>query len=61
MVSDFSWLMFIKDTYPISTISLVVFFSAFLKASLVNMFVLRQQNKRIEYLEKQFYERINKG
>lgn len=51
-MTDISIWEFIKDTYPISTITLIVFFSAFIKVFIVCSVILRFQERRIQLLEK---------
>ena len=52
MMGEFTIFEFIKDTFPISSITLIVFFSAFIKVFAVCMIILKFQERRISVLEK---------
>ncbi len=53
MEPEFSIVEFIKNSYPISTITLIMVSVGFLKSSLVCGVILRFQERRIKFLEKQ--------
>ncbi len=59
MGSDFTLAEFIRDIAPITTIDLVVIFSAWVKTFIVCSVIVRFQERRIVFLEKQL-EHLNR-
>jgi len=58
MGSDYTLFKFIRDTFPISTIALVVILSAWVKTFIVCSVILKFQERRIKFLEEQL-EKLN--
>jgi len=58
-MNEFSIVDFAKDTWPVSTIFLILVTSGFLKVSIVEGVILRFQERRIKFLEERI-EAVNK-
>ncbi len=58
MWSDFKILPYMKDLFPVTTISLIVILSGWLKTTIVCVIIIKYQEKQIALLEKQL-EKLN--